>query len=241
MRGLSSRLSVSLLAVLAAISLGACAEAMDDVNRVQPNYYDKSLFEGTWYYKQTVIDVPYEVAWTFQGAGSRMDKIRWEIQERQLIAYRANEMIPGANGEPSSGKTTFTPLAAWAISSHFDIIRDYNPQTGEESNVIRENSTDRPWYERKYIRVDWSRNLIPNFSYPDKRMSFALMTGAPYWIQEHEEDNPDRAEITSDSINIVGLYDVMPDQRACYTMLSDLNFGVSKDSCFPTTSTRHNE
>ena len=39
------------------------------------------------------------------------------------------------------------PLAAWAISSQFDIIRDYNPTTGEELNKIIE-STERPWNER---------------------------------------------------------------------------------------------
>jgi hypothetical protein len=51
-------------------------------------------------------------------------------------------------------------VAAFAVSSHFDIRRDYNPSTGEESNVIVENTTDRAWYDRAYFRVDWSRNLV---------------------------------------------------------------------------------
>ena len=51
-------------------------------------------------------------------------------------------------------------VASYAIESHFDIRRDYNPQTGEQLNVIVENSQDRPWYEREHMRVDWSKNLI---------------------------------------------------------------------------------
>ncbi|HEX3851278.1 MAG TPA: hypothetical protein VHW01_09960, partial [Polyangiaceae bacterium] len=42
----------------------------------------------------------------------------------------------------------------------FDIKRSYNPTTGEELNIIEENTTDSPWYERQYMRVDWSQNLI---------------------------------------------------------------------------------
>jgi len=38
--------------------------------------------------------------------------------------------------------------------------REYNPQTGEELNIIGENTTDRPWYQRDYMRVDWSANQV---------------------------------------------------------------------------------
>ena len=51
-------------------------------------------------------------------------------------------------------------VAAFAIASHFDIRRAYNPQTGEEMNVIEENTVDRPWHLRDYFRVDWSSNLV---------------------------------------------------------------------------------
>ncbi len=35
------------------------------------------------------------------------------------------------------------------IKAHFDIKRDYNAATGEQTNVIVENTTDRPWYDRE--------------------------------------------------------------------------------------------
>ena len=46
------------------------------------------------------------------------------------------------------------------ILSHFDVKREYNAGTGEQTNVISENTTDRPWYDRDYMRVDWSVNLV---------------------------------------------------------------------------------
>ena len=56
------------------------------------------------------------------------------------------------------------PLATFPINSHFDIIRTYNAATGEETNVIVEDSSERMWYERSYMRVDWGNGDIKNFS-----------------------------------------------------------------------------
>ena len=46
------------------------------------------------------------------------------------------------------------------IESHFDVQREYDSSTGEQSNVISENTSDRPWYERSYMRVKWDENPI---------------------------------------------------------------------------------
>ena len=55
------------------------------------------------------------------------------------------------------------PVAVFKIEKHFDIRRAYNPSTGEEQNVIVENDKDRRWFERKFMRVDWSKNLLPGY------------------------------------------------------------------------------
>lgn len=113
-------------------------------------------------------------------------KIRWRIEEDKLLACRADDVTEGdsqsaghvniATGEGLvEGEEDLTqekygeradmgiakfpckyPIAAFKIDSHFDIGRDYNAATGEQSNVISENTTDRPWYEREYIRVNWA-------------------------------------------------------------------------------------
>ena len=88
-----------------------------------------------------------------------MLKVRFDIQEKFLIGYRAYDYAPGSQNPSTGGaNNTDTPALIYAIQSHFDIKREYNPATGEETNVISENTSDRPWNQRQYMRVDWSRN-----------------------------------------------------------------------------------
>ncbi|MFT5431015.1 MAG: hypothetical protein ACI9OJ_001694, partial [Myxococcota bacterium] len=49
------------------------------------------------------------------------------------------------------------PVVVFPISKHFDVKRQYNPATGEESNVISEDTADRFWNERSYMRVIWGQ------------------------------------------------------------------------------------
>lgn len=218
------------LVVACAAALGACAGGVGDVNRVQPNYYAKRQFAGDWYYRQTVIDVPYEAGWIFEGVAGDVEKVHFEIQEEALIAYRRNELVPGADGAPDDGgKPQFVAVAGWPITSHFDIVRDYNPSTGEQTNVLEENTTDRPWYEREYIRVDWSKNVVPNQNGLDTFLGTdaygnaapVKMAGVSYWVQPHEIDDPDRLELGDDVIGVVGKYTVEPDLNACLATFND--------------------
>lgn len=160
------RTSVSLLLSLTALFASACP--LGDVDRTQPNKIRKSVFDGEWYYHQTVIAAPYTTTFTFIGEQSeRTELIRWDIQEKFLIAYRAHDLVAGtdhASALPGDHADN-APVAVFPIESHFDVKREYQPETGEQSNVIVENSWDRPWYERELMRVDWSQNLAPSFSF----------------------------------------------------------------------------
>ena len=130
----------------------ACAPTTVDL--VQPNAVSKGTFEGEWYWRDTVADAPAGSGATFTGAQSTVERITWRVEESTLIGYRAYEKVPGSDDvfDPDAA------LVAWPILKHFDIRRAYDPRTGEEMNVIEEN-TERPWYEREFMRVDWSRNL----------------------------------------------------------------------------------
>ncbi len=175
---------------LCAALIGACA-GEGDVDRTQPNRMPKSMFEGTWYIRSTVTEVPGTSGVSFIGNTGTMDKIRWEIQENNLIAYRAYEEIPGTDPQGQQTQTPEdyreNPVASFAISSHFDVQRQYNAATGEQTNVIVENATDRPWHERDYIRVDWSRSQI------DSQQFFGAFAPARYnevfYVQQHENDD----------------------------------------------------
>lgn len=58
------------------------------------------------------------------------------------------------------------PLLAFPIEKHFDIIWEYNPSTGEKTNVRVENDTDRLWWEREYMRVEWGNLQFINMEHP---------------------------------------------------------------------------
>src|SRR5262249_36222697 len=143
----------------------------DPINRVGAYALDKSFFVGPslsdpsddpeFYASDTVVDVPYGVSTgVFTGATGALKRIKWEISEKELTARLTYESVQGIDGKGSKTTNTGEVIAAFDIDKHFDIKHDYNPQTGEELNVIVENDTDRLWYQRQYMRVNWSSNKV---------------------------------------------------------------------------------
>lgn len=183
------------IGAVAAMYMSGCAQDVPDLDRVQPNALKKSDFEdGTFFMRQTVTDVPPTVSGLFVGIATNMEKVRFEVQENYLLAYRSYERIPGYDheaGEIVDGETKFAdgvaegrdsdeykeaPVAAFPITGHFDIQRGYSTATGEQTNVISENYSDRPWYERDYFRVAWNAG--------DTDLSFPGFTN--FYVQENE-------------------------------------------------------
>lgn len=162
------------LAAAGALLLAAagCAEERAPIDQVQPNVLEKSFFVGKdlqsptddpeFYEQATLVDVGFganDNLFTAFSAGT-LARIKWTIQEGVLIARLSYERVDGTDGKGAGAATeNGQVVGAWKIEKHFDIQRQYNPSTGEELNVVVENSSDRPWYERKYMRVDWSENL----------------------------------------------------------------------------------
>ena len=154
-------LSVALIA-LAVVSVVGCAGERDPINRVQPNYVAKSYFDGEWHYASTLVSVPAGDAATAAGFGEwDLKSVKWDIQQNWLLARRTFEIVDGADSLERDGEDyEGTILAAYRIQTHFDIQKAYNQATGEEYNILSENMSDRPWYDREYIRVDWSTNYF---------------------------------------------------------------------------------
>ncbi len=194
MRGLLGRSAVVLFLSFGVVFAG-CNQAVDPINRVQPNVVDKSIFDGEWYYLQTVIDTPYSAGYTFVGEQGNLEKITWEIQEDYLIARRSYEHIAGSEPEGIAGDTERgAAVAMFAIDKHFDVRREYNSVTGEELNVVVENDSDHPWNERRFMRVDWSKNLITNDEFLVLARLFDGIQAEPvsYYVQDLEPDDPNR-------------------------------------------------
>ncbi len=163
---------LSVAALLGVLAVG-CGTEQKAINRVGVNVVEKSVFDGSWYMARTVVGVQYEASGlgTFPGDAASdsattftaMPRIRFVIDEHTLYAYRDYQLVAGGDGDKTKADALGQPVAAYKIEKHFDIRREYNPSTGEERNVVVENDTDRPWYERKYVRVDWSKNLLPGY------------------------------------------------------------------------------
>jgi len=141
--------------LVAGVALLGCRPRTIDT--VQPGAVAKRAFEGEWFWRRTVTDVPYGTSATFAGATDELERIVWRIEEDVLLGYRAYPNVEDAV-EASPDGAYGAPLLTFPIDKHFDIRRDYDRRTGEEGNVVVEN-VERAWDEREYLRVDWSQNL----------------------------------------------------------------------------------
>jgi hypothetical protein len=208
---LRAPLSLLLLLLPAALAGAGCAQSTGDLDRVQPNALRKAdLLEGVWYVRNTVTGASANTGFTFTGETGALEKVVWDVQEGYLVGYRAYPYILGtddaqlAEASRPSGTTRRVcvrgvcagekpyfgaPVVRYRIQGHFDIQRGYDPSTGEQTNVVQENATDRPWNEREYMRVDWSQS--------DTDKSAGLMWGSfgnasggaslSSWVQPGEE------------------------------------------------------
>jgi hypothetical protein len=96
-----------------------------------------------------------------------LEKIRWEVTEHELIGWRTYSIAPGSENEELPGAEELykgQAVAIFAVTDHFDIRRDFDSTSGEQANTISENR-DRLWFDRAFMRVDWSTNMVSTFKY----------------------------------------------------------------------------
>jgi hypothetical protein len=198
-RMLTRALLAGVIVVTAGGAVG-CAQERAPINRVQANALAKSFFVGAdlkdvtddpeFYMHNTVIDVGYGAAQDglFTSTYAQpVSRIRWQVTEDHLIARLAYEQIEGSDtkgmkhvGLIKKPTNDGQIVASYRIQSHFDIRRSYNPATGEESNVVEENQSDRTWDQREYMRVDWSMNESPGAYDFDTLSMMGLYGGIEY-------------------------------------------------------------
>ena len=183
-------------------------------------------------------------------------RIRWVIDEDTLFAYRDYPLVPGGDGDDKSDaerraaavkdqtdpnksgeetdkqKLSSLPVAAYRIEKHFDIRRAYEPSTGEERNLVEENDLDQPWYARKYMRVDWSRNLLPGYFGQTQDLNELLgmykRESTALYVQDSSQF-PDSYKPRFDRMQCDGLKD---DSDKCTTQERDLAADYEKDELY---------
>jgi len=216
--------------VVALTALGGaqgCAEERDPINRVQPLAVPKSIFvkpdgdgrylddSASWYFRALITDVPASSSMAFVGAAGEMYRVKWRIEEGHLVAYREDPDIL-SSGDKSGGR-----IAAFPITSHFDVRRDYNASTGEEMNVVVENTTDRAWDRREYMRVDWSHNELSNAAFVAP--GFDSISATKDFVQD--EKSYDRPIFENEYVDVMARYTVRPDTRTCFYYYRDYGCG----------------
>jgi hypothetical protein len=201
----AARLALAALAIFS-VFLVSCAEEREPINRVQPNALSKAFFvadpadpadDPEFYMRTTVVDVAAGAGaeGLFTNSDSQpVSRIRFEITEQLLIARLTYELVDHTDGKGARRTPDGQVVAAFAIQSHFDIKRDYNETTGEVSNVVVENDTDRPWNLRTYFRVDWSRNLVTDAYELDSLSQIGIWYGVTwdpvaYYVNDPASDD----------------------------------------------------
>jgi hypothetical protein len=94
------------------------------------------------------------------------------------------------------------------------VKRAYNPQTGEELNIVEENTTDRPWYQRDYFRVDWSTNQVDTPQWLDMFIGKAFgdlrLTNVAYYVSDPDQDDAPHFEANAGYFDVTSKFLVEP-------------------------------
>ena len=193
--------NIAIVSLLGGLLFGVgCTKGAPTANRIQPNLVDKEIFQGEWWVSQTVIEADAEATgptWTGdmgwdlaldKGQSPVLGRIRWAIDENFLFAYRSFELVEGVNTDADDASFRGQPLAAFEIVDHVDIRPQYNEVTGETRNIIEENTEDRRWFERDFMRVDWSKNHVSSFFFPAELNALGSWRIEPgdFFIQDRE-------------------------------------------------------
>src|SRR6185437_11552149 len=98
-----------------------------------------------------------------------------------------------------------------------------------ELNVVVENSTDRPWYQRQYFRVDWSQNLATDSYDFDTLTALGWIGGIEYEPLSYtvlDPNQPDAPHFDAEN----GYFDVTVKAFAKPALidLSSLGWGINQ-------------
>lgn len=169
----------SLLVVLIVIMVAvSCTTERDAVDKTPELSLDKRLFEGEFFLRQTITRLPYTADYAFIGESNDGKIVKWKITKNWLVAYSIWDKLNVIDTNEAVDVNE-TPIVAYMIAGHYDIVPAENPTTGEAMPVLSMN-TDRPWNERRYILLaDESRSGVSNYELKYLRMTQEW--GAPFY------------------------------------------------------------
>lgn len=124
--------------LLEALLLGAVS-CLTNNDSEKKGYVEKSQFNGEWITNATTVAKQSHNSFAFTGLKCPAERVRFVITEDRLLAFKSqnNGGFEGENKEQAL-------VAAFAIVEHKDPRKNLS------------------WQERRYIKVDWSKNLAPH-------------------------------------------------------------------------------
>jgi len=168
-------LLIALIAVMMAVS---CTTERSAVDKTDEFALDKRLFEGEFFFRQTIVDLPYTADYAFIGESSGGKIVKWKITENWLVAYSIWDKLSSIDTNEIVDVNE-TPIVAYPIAAHYDIVPSENPTTGEALPVLVAN-TDRPWNERRYFSLA-TNSMSGVTNYELQYLSLTVEWGAPFY------------------------------------------------------------
>jgi hypothetical protein len=224
-RRFRSPLLVPALLALASFHAAGCAQQVGDIDRTQPNRIARTALEGhEWYMQQTVVGVNATAITSFVGLEGQTERITWGFEEDYLVAYRTHEDVIGIDTLGGQEFEHGRPVAAFPVE-YFDVQRQYNSSTGEQTNVIVENGSDRRWFERDFLRVNWTTNQISTGVNPMVDIEGAQLLQIDISAQDQGAEPTWFVETNAEGevvyIDVLNTYVIEPDYVECV-----LTFGL---------------
>ena len=162
------------------------------------------------------------------------------IDEDYLFAYRDYELTQGGDGESKAVRATQSAEQVHGAAGRRVRASRSTSTSGatttrrpaKSSNVIVENDTDRRWYEREFMRVDWSKNLLPGFY----GQTYNLNELLGIWQREptdlYVQDASAFPDVVAAALRPHGLRRLGDDERRCSEDERDLADDYEQDELY---------
>lgn len=196
------------------------------------NWQRHGVGEEEWYYRMTVVDAPAntEVMSVAEGHYLHPELVRFEITKDVLIGHSTHASVLNAEHEQEGGKNSYrgAPIIAFPITAHFDLKKN------QDGKLIKVNL--KPWQERAYIEVDWSRNLISAPKALDGEEEISLNSSTSYMIDGSAINDPKRMRIGEDFLDITARY---PTPMSSKAQEGHYGLAFKDDAAAPVIDVRH--
>ncbi len=125
-----------------------------------------SLERGVWRIEQNQLYFyrTYEVVEGAERQGIRADvDVPLEDKDGNPVRYEKTR-ADGSTYWVTRYEYRSAPIKRFNILGHVDVRQQYNPITGEASNIRVEDGSEKYWFERQWMRVDFGSNSANNFA-----------------------------------------------------------------------------